>query len=257
MAMQLLGDTIDIHAGGIDNMFPHHENEIAQSEACSGKLFVKIWMHAEHLLVDHKKMAKSSGNFYTLRDLLEKGYTGPQVRYLLLQTHYKTQLNFTFQALEASKNSLDRLNECIRRIQEISTDKEVDSILPYTTSTLHLFNQALADDLNISAALAAIFDFVRQINSWCDEGKMQRKNGQEALDFLKKIDQVLGVCSFDAAEEPIPPELQQAFEQRLEARKNKNWQLADELRAFISQRGYTIEDTPNGPRLKRSWFYAQ
>ena len=121
MAMKILGETIDIHVGGIDNMFPHHENEIAQSEACSGKPFVKLWMHAEHLVVDHKKMSKSLGNFYTLRDLLAKGYTGTQVRYLLLQTHYKTQLNFTFQGLDGAKSALQRLNDFIQRLNEIES----------------------------------------------------------------------------------------------------------------------------------------
>ncbi len=161
MAIKILGETIDIHVGGVDNMFPHHENEIAQSEACSGKPFVKLWMHAEHLVVDHKKMSKSLGNFYTLRDLLNKGYTGTQVRYLLLQTHYKTQLNFTFQGLEAAKSALQRLNDFIQRLQEVDTRESGGQMEGLCHKALEEFADALADDLNISSALAVIFDFVR------------------------------------------------------------------------------------------------
>ncbi len=169
MAMKLLGETIDIHMGGIDNMFPHHENEIAQSEACSGKPFVKLWMHAEHLIVDQKKMSKSLGNFYTLRDLLDKGYTGTQVRYLLLQTHYKTQLNFTFQGLEAAKGALQRLSDFIQRLLERDQPQGMP-VEELCQRMLRSFAEALADDLNISLALAALFDFVREVNGRCDAG---------------------------------------------------------------------------------------
>jgi len=251
MAMKLLGETIDIHVGGVDNMFPHHENEIAQSEACSGKLFVKIWMHSEHLLVDNKKMSKSLGNFYTLRDLLEKGYTGTQVRYLLLQTHYKTQLNFTFQGLEATKSALHRLNDFIQRLSEIKGDQAGGRVEELSQKTLDHFAESLSDDLNISAALAAIFDFVRDMNGLCDSGQISKEEAEQALALMKKFDSVLGIFSFEKQELEIPAELQQAFEGRLQARKEKNWKLADELRDFIQQRGYVIEDTPHGVRLKK------
>ncbi len=251
MAMNLLGETIDIHVGGVDNMFPHHENEIAQSEACSDKLFVKIWLHAEHLLVDHKKMSKSLGNFYTLRDLLEKGYTGTQVRYLLLQTHYKTQLNFTFQGLESTKSALQRLNDFIQRLHEISSMQVGGRAEELCQKTFDHFAEALADDLNISAALAALFDFVREMNGLCDAGQIGKEEAQKALDLIRKLDSILGVLSFEKQESAIPAELQEAFERRLQARKDKNWKLADELRDFIQQRGYTIEDTPHGARLKK------
>ncbi len=175
MAMKLLGETIDIHVGGVDNMFPHHENEIAQSEACSGKPFVNLWMHAEHLVVDQKKMSKSLGNFYTLRDLLQKGFSGTQVRYLLLQTHYKTQLNFTFQGLEAAKGALQRLNDFIQRLYEIESEEETDEkVEGQCQQALVLFAEALADDLNISVALAALFDFVREMNGLCDVGQVNK-----------------------------------------------------------------------------------
>lgn len=251
MAIKLLGETIDIHVGGVDNMFPHHENEIAQSEACSDQPFVKIWMHSEHLLVDHKKMSKSLGNFYTLRDLLAKGYTGTQVRYLLLQTHYKTQLNFTFQGLEATKSALHRLNDFIQRLNEIDSHQAGGRVEELCQKTLDHFAEALADDLNISAALAAIFDFVRDMNGLCDSGQLSKEEAQQALNLMKKFDTILGVLTFEKQEPEIPIELKQAFERRLQARLEKNWKLADELRDFIQQRGYMIEDTPHGARLKK------
>lgn len=251
MAMQILGETIDIHVGGVDNMFPHHENEIAQSEAYSNKLFVKLWMHSEHLLVDHKKMSKSLGNFYTLRDLLGKGYTGTQIRYLLLQTHYKTQLNFTFQGLDSTKSALQRLNDFIQRLNEIDQSQEGGRVEELCQKTLDHFAEALADDLNISAALAALFDFVRDMNVLCDIGQISQAEAQKALELMKKMDSVLGVLSFEKQEPSIPQELQEAFERRLKARQEKNWKLADELRDFIQQRGYIIEDTPHGARLKK------
>ena len=251
MAMKLLGETIDIHVGGVDNMFPHHENEIAQSEACSGRKFANIWMHSEHLLVDNKKMSKSLGNFYTLRDLLNKGYTGIQIRYLLLQTHYKTQLNFTFQGLDAAKSALNRLNDFIQRLLEVEGEEAGGRVEELCQKTLDHFAESLADDLNISAALAAVFDFVRDMNGLCDTGRINKEEAQEALALMKKIDSVLALLNFEKEEAAIPEELKLAFERRLQARQEKNWKLADELRDFIQQRGYMIEDTPNGVRLKK------
>lgn len=251
MAMKILGDTIDIHVGGIDNMFPHHENEIAQSEACSDKPFVNLWLHSEHLLVDNKKMSKSLGNFYTLRDLLAKGYTGEQVRYLLLQTHYKTQLNFTFQGLEATKSALQRLNDFILRLSEIDHYESEGEAEAVCKRTLLAFAESLADDLNISAALATLFDFVREMNSLCDMKKISPEEAQKVLHFMRQIDSVLGLLTFEHKEPEIPRDLHEAFEKRLQARKDKNWKLADELRDFIHNRGYMIEDTPHGARLKK------
>lgn len=251
MAMNILGETIDIHVGGIDNMFPHHENEIAQSEACSGKLFVNLWMHAEHLLVDNKKMSKSLGNFFTLRDLLAKGYTGEQVRYMLLQTHYKTPLNFTFQGLDAIKNSLQRLNDFIQRLQEIDAEQQGGEIDPICQKTLRLFAEAMADDLNISEALAHLFDFVREINGLCDADQIGKEEAKKILHLMQRFDSVLGFLTFERKEPEIPQDLQEALEKRLQARKDKNWKLADEMRDLIQQRGYMMEDTPHGVRLKK------
>lgn len=254
MAMKILGETIDIHCGGVDNMFPHHENEIAQSEAYSGKPFVHLWMHAEHLIVDNKKMSKSLGNFYTLRDLLLKGFTGPQVRYMLLQTHYKTQLNFTFAGLDSVKISLQRLNDFIQRLLDYQNgDGNGKGLVePLIQKSLESFAHALADDLNISVALAAVFDFTREINSLCDSGSISRKEAEQVIDLMRKFDTVLGVLNFEKVLEEIPLELQEALQKRIEARKNKDWTQSDLLRDFIIKQGYLIEDTPKGARLKKA-----
>lgn len=255
MAISLLGPSIDIHCGGIDNMFPHHENEIAQSEAYTGKQFSRFWMHSEHLIVDNKKMSKSAGNFYTLRDLIEKGYTGTQVRYMLLQTHYKTQLNFTFGGLDAVRGTLQRLQDFIRRMQEIAASAPAKE--PHGTANALLegaftdFAKALADDLNISSALAVLFEMVRDINSLADAQKVASQEAKNVLHMLEKCNEVLGVLSFEEQAPEIPAHLQEALEKRIEARKSKNWAEADALRDLIHREGYVIEDTATGVRLKK------
>lgn len=255
MAMKLLGETIDIHVGGIDNMFPHHENEIAQSEAYSGKRFVNIWLHAEHLIVDNRKMSKSLGNFFTLRDLLNRGYSGKQIRYMLLHTHYKTQLNFTFEGLDAAQGALQRLNDFIQRMNEIEkngNEQGADELVkPVIDKAFSSFSNGLADDLNISAALAAIFEFVREVNSLSDQNRLGAKQAAQVLEIMKRFNSVLDVLTFKKEDEEIPEAIQKAFDQRLQARKDKNWSLADSLRDFIAKEGYVIEDTPKGARLKK------
>lgn len=254
MAMELLGETLDIHVGGVDNMFPHHENEIAQSEACSGKQFAKIWLHSEHLLVDNRKMSKSLGNFYTFRDLISKGYTGTQIRYMLLQTHYKTQLNFTLEGLEGTKSAIDRIQHLIERLQgipeKIQKGCEATKFQSYLDGAFNLFAASLADDLNISVALSALFDLIRDINSLCNAGEISFEQAGFVLDLMKTFDTVLGVMSFDK-EEAIPEDLLNLARQREEARQAKNWGLADQLRDMILERGYLIEDTPMGSRLHK------
>lgn len=248
MAISLLGDMIDIHCGGVDNMFPHHENEIAQSECYSCKRFVKYWLHAEHLLVDHKKMSKSLGNFYTLRDLLTKGYTGPEVRYLLLQTHYRTQLNFSMAGLDAARHSLTRLNDFIYRLRAV-TDSTIHDMAQVVQKTRKLFMEALADDLNISVALSALFEMVREVNILIDSGQIGSKGAGEILSFLNELDKVLGVLTLK--EDEVPKELQEALHKRDKARHEKNWAESDKWRDFILSKGYLIEDTPKGARLKK------
>lgn len=251
MAMQILGESIDIHCGGVDNLFPHHENEIAQSECFSGHQFVRYWMHAEHLLVDHKKMSKSLGNFYTLRDLLKKGYTGPEVRYLLLSTHYRTQLNFTLASLDAARSSLQRIEDLVLRLQQIQQTKSEFAIEPLLEKSLIRFKTALADDLNISAALASLFDLVRELNILCDEKKLSSEDAQKALQLFRDWEGVLGVLPLQKKEEEIPADLLQMLQKREQARRDRNWALSDQMRDAIHQRGYLIEDTPQGGRLKK------
>lgn len=393
MATKLLGETIDIHAGGVDNIFPHHENEIAQSESATGRPFVRHWMHIEHLLVDHKKMSKSAGNFYTLRDLLARGYTGREMRLLLLQVHYRIQLNFTLQALDAAKHAIERLADFIRRLKALRREKihsalnlilenalprspeglsirqrvlydlkavpdrelfepnvlepilqrilphnkekmkilqdilerakeernagilhpilakvlgpsskyaeltasivrdlkerdifdphalrpilakslpargvsgatvkilhglknkkDQGFVLPLLERAMRTFMEHLADDLNISPALAALFDVVREVNQLCDAGKIGLGEAEEVLDFLRRIDQVLGVLPLEQEEIPLESDLEEALAQREQARKEKQWERADAFREFIASRGYLVEDTPQGPRLKK------
>jgi len=250
MAMKLLGETIDIHCGGVDNIFPHHENEIAQSESFSGCPFVRHWVHVEHLVVDHKKMSKSLNNFYTLRDLLQRGYSGTQVRYLLLSTHYRTQLNFTMQGLEAAKASLQRLEDLIVRLQRIDKDVSNGAISEILSQADSRFCDALIDDLNISPALAVLFDLVRELNTLCDSNVLSQKDACDALALLRKWNQVLAVLPFDH-QEIISQELQDLLQRREEARQSKNYSMSDQLRNEILGRGYLIEDTPSGARLKK------
>lgn len=250
MATKLLGETIDIHVGGVDNIFPHHENEIAQSEGCTGKHFVRHWIHAEHLIVNGKKMSKSLGNFYTLRDLLDKGYTGAEVRYLLLSTHYRTQLNFTLEGLDAARQTLNRLRDFIRRLRSAQAPSG-DSLSPYIEKARQKFRTALSDDLNISLALAALFDMMKPINALIDVSKVTAVEAASVLTFLEELDTILAVLPLQEESLTIPPEIQEAFEKRQTARAAKDWAEADKQRDFIHAQGYQIEDSPNGSFVKR------
>ena len=218
MSMKYLGETFDIHGGGIDLVFPHHQNEIAQSECSTEKKFVNYWTHNEWLLVEGKKMSKSLGNFYTLRDVLEKGYGSTEIRYLLLSTHYRQQLNFTFEGLTAAKNSVERLQELIRKLKN-SKQAEQDQVLTENVlETREKFNKAMDDDLNISEALATIFDFARETNKLIERG-VSDQNSEEILEMLRDIDEVLGIMDF--SEEKLEPEMLKLIEKREELRKQK------------------------------------
>jgi cysteinyl-tRNA synthetase len=252
MAMTLLGETLDIHVGGVDNIFPHHENEIAQSESCTGKPFVKYWLHSEHLVVNHKKMSKSLGNFFTLRDLLNKGYSGIEVRYLLVQSHYRTQLNFTFEGLDGAKTVLEKFNHFILRMQEVADThtESTQGYIPILQNTLNQFAESLADDLNLSQALASVFDLMHEINQLYDQEVLTPKDAAGVLYVMEQINHVLGIFNFDTEGE-IPQEMHNLLEKRTKARSERDWKLADQLRQEILNNGYVIEDTPHGPRLKK------
>ncbi|MBI2143414.1 cysteine--tRNA ligase [Candidatus Woesearchaeota archaeon] len=252
MSMKYLGKAFDIHCGGIDLIFPHNQNEIAQSEGWTGKPFVRYWLHNEWLLVNGQKMSKSLGNFYTLRDVLAKGFSPVAVRYLLLSTHYRQQLNFTFEGVDAAKASIDRLNELIRKLQEIKGSNGKKSVLikkEIGTAAAN-FEKAMDDDLNISEALAAAFELVKSINHHIDSNSIDKKSATAALDFLEKVDSVLGVMSFEK-EEKLPKELVKLIDEREKLRKEKKFAEADKIRAKLREKGIHIDDTPEGVRWKK------
>jgi cysteinyl-tRNA synthetase len=241
MSMKHLGETFDIHCGGEDLIFPHHEDEIAQSEAATGKPFVRYWLHNAHLLVEGKKMSKSLGNFYTLRDLLAKGWTGREVRYALISAHYREQLNFTFDGLQGARSALQRMDEFLSKLQEIASAKPKNQ----PTELVSQFEAALDDDLNISEALGVIFEFVR-------EGNKRTVTPDEAAGILsvwKRFDDVLGFGMPVKSE--VPAEIQRSVEERQAARKAKDFKRSDEIRDQLAKQGWVIEDTPKGPRAKR------
>jgi cysteinyl-tRNA synthetase len=250
MSMKYLGKTFDIHCGGVDNIFPHHENEIAQSEAATGKTFVNYWLHNEHLLVEGRKMSKKFGNFYTLRDLLKQDIDPIAIRFLLLSTHYRSQFNFTFEGLESAKGAIERLRNFIGRLQEAegqSCDEKVeDSIKNVQTK----FYNALANDLNVSFMLAALFDFVREINLLLDRKKISKKEARKIIDVMKEFDSVIGVIGKIYDERSLPKDIEILIKQREEARKNKNWNRADEIRDQLKKMGILIEDTPHGTKWR-------
>jgi len=250
MAMATLGKTIDIHCGGVDNAFPHHENEIAQSEGATGCCFARHWVHVEHLLVDHKKMSKALGNFYTFRDLLKKGYTGVTLRYLLLSVHYRTQLNFTFASLNAARMSLQRIEDFIARLRSVRLKKPIDQNVQEIIQRADLrFRSALADDINISVALASIFELIREMNILGDEDRLGIEEAEAILNYFHQWNQVLAIFPFDESE--IPEEVKAMLVQREEARMKKNFQMSDQMRDAIQARGFLIEDTTTGVRLKK------
>jgi len=248
MARALLGKTIDIHIGGVDNIFPHHENEIAQSEGCHDQLFTRFWVHVDHLVVDGKKMSKSLNNFYTLRDVLAKGYSSAEIRYLLMSTHYRIKLNFTIDGLHAARHSLDRLGNFVDRLHQVQGGHCYHSRVQTARAQ---FRQALGDDLNISKALAVLFNFVRRVNLDIDRGFMTVLGAAEILTFLGDVNDVLGFIPMKGGQCKWPKEVQIALDKRQEARHKKNWAEADRHRDYIESKGYKIEDDPRGPRLRK------
>lgn len=251
MSMKYLGPSFDIHTGGVDNMFPHHDDEIAQSEAANGKPFVRYWLHCAHLVVDGKKMSKSAGNFHTLRDILERGYSGREVRWVLLGGHYRQALNFTLRECDDARATLDRVDELVRRLKEAAGDiQPADPRPEFLRDAEQQFRAGLEDDLNISAALAALFDAVRDLNRRLDAGQLTEADAAAALDLLRGFDAVLGCLDVDRAEE-VPEEVLQQVQERQQARKDKDFARADRIRDELAAAGWTVEDTPTGPHVKR------
>jgi cysteinyl-tRNA synthetase len=250
MSMKLLGPSFDLHLGGEDLIFPHHEDEIAQSEGAglqpAGQRFVKHWMHGAHLLVEGKKMAKSLGNFFTLKDLTAKGYTGREIRCLLLNAHYRETFNFTEKGLYGARTSLARVDECLAKLRDLAGDSKAAP----DAAVLASFAEMLDDDLNIAGAWGVLFDWVHRTNQQLATNTLTPAQAASALAAWDAVDQVLGVGKLPESE--IPPELNDLLEQRIAARKAKDFKRSDAIRDELKVKGWVIEDTPKGAKLKRA-----
>jgi cysteinyl-tRNA synthetase len=249
MSMKLLGPALDIHCGGIDNLFPHHENEIAQSEAFTGLKFVNYWMHSTHLLVDGEKMSKSRGNFYTIKDLTGKGHTARAVRYALLSAHYRKPLNFTFDLLKQAESSLKRIDEFVFDLGKITAAGEKDASLSEALKMAsEKFETSLDDDLNISEALSALFGLISYY--YDRRGEANRGNVPEIKSWLEGIDRVLGFIQ-PAVEEALSPGEEELISQRALARKGGDYKKSDEIRGRLLETGIEVRDTKDGQVWKR------
>ncbi len=249
MSMKYLGESFDIHCGGVDNIFPHHENEIAQSQCATGKVFVKYWLHCAHLVVEGKKMSKSLGNFFTLRDLLDKGIDALAIRYVLVATHYRQPNNFSFDALEAAGQALRRIQDFRLRLKELRGPG--NDLLKVCDACRTAFQNAMDDDLNTSGALAAVFDFIRDANKMMDALEVGEAGAANALALLDELDLALGIFS-QKTEENVPEEILALVQDRQDARRTKDFARADEIRDQLTASGWVLEDTPDGPRVKKA-----
>jgi len=254
MAMKYLGETLDIHTGGVDLTFPHHENEIAQSEALTGKPFVRYWLHAEHLFVDGQKMSKSLGNFYTLRDLLGMSYTPEVIRYQLAAVPYRRKLNFTFDGLKAAATSIDRLRNYKLRLETAKfADGTNEKLIERTHFATAAFNEALDNDLNTAEALAAVFEYVRDTNSAMDLGEFLAGNTPSAFEFLTHFDRVFEVLKPSARAAGLSDvDVEAKIAERSAAKKSRDFARADQVRKDLAEQGIILEDTKEGVRWKRS-----
>jgi len=254
MSMKYLGTTFDMHSGGEDLIFPHHENEIAQSEAATGKRFVRYWLHSGMLLVGGRKMAKSLGNFFTLRDLLSKGHDPIAIRYLLMSAHYRAQLNFTEEALSNAEKAMEALRATLQRVRGIDArSKGKNRELGKTLSREEReFEKAMDDNLNTPRALAALHRIARAVNRAIDHGRVSGEDALTITHLLSSLDMVLGIFSEKTTRESLPEEAERLIKQREEARARKDWATADKLRERLLAIGISVEDTPRGTAWKRT-----
>lgn len=254
MSKHYIGETIDIHGGGVDLIFPHHENEIAQSEAATGEPLAHYWMHNGHINIDNKKMSKSAGNFFTTRDVAEK-YGYEAIRYLMIQAHYRSPINYSIDLLEACKASLERLYNCrnsIDRAIGTAADGDIsDEVKGFLDKRKTQFIEALSDDLNTADGISAIFELVREINSLISAGNASKSELKACADLFDELTGVLGICYNRKTHEAIPEEIRKLADERQEARKAKDFARADALRDKISELGYIIEETRQGTTIKR------
>ncbi|HEV7238036.1 MAG TPA: cysteine--tRNA ligase [Thermoanaerobaculia bacterium] len=256
MSMDLLGDTFDIHTGAVDLIFPHHENEIAQSEGATGKPFVRFWVHGEHLNIDQMKMSKSLGNIYTLKEIEEMGYSPLALRYALISVPHRTKLNFTTQSLDDAKHALARIESFLLRLDEVArsgprdaahADDQGDALIG---RLLGEFQEAMDDDLNTAGALGALFTFIRDANTAIDAGRISPGDAEGMRAALRKIDPVLDI--FPEIEQSIDAEIEALIAARNAARKARNFAESDRIRDLLLSRGILLEDTPRGVRWRRS-----
>jgi cysteinyl-tRNA synthetase len=251
MSMKYLGETFDIHAGGIDLVFPHHENEIAQSEGATGKQFVRYWIHFEHLKVDGETMSKSKGNYYTYRDVAAKGYSAGAVRYFLLSVPYNKQINFTFDALGGAEKTLDGLRDFRARLSEAKTTPGMNEELHQAALRAATeFEAGMDDDLNTSVALAVIHNLTRIVNTALARKKLQAENQRELLALLQRFDSVLNIFGVEQ-HDMLDSEIQSLIEARQEARRRRDFGRGDEIRDELAGRGIILEDTKDGVRWRR------
>ena len=249
MSAKYLGMPFDIHGGGKDLIFPHHENEIAQAEGEVDTQFCRVWIHSEFLLINNEKMSKSKGNFFTAEEIMDK--FGPEAtRFFLINSHYRTEINLTDDSLEAAKNTLARFQDFIVRLQSVKDGKSNPKVKKFVGKARSAFEEAMDDDLNISEALGHLFDFIRAVNVLIQDSALSEENAVSVLEFLKEIDAVLGVMHFE--EEELEEKFAKLITKREEARKNKDYATGDKIRDQLKKRGIIIEDTPEGTRWKRA-----
>jgi cysteinyl-tRNA synthetase len=256
MALRLLGEApIDLHAGGIDLIFPHHENEIAQAEGATGRQFARCWVHVEHLFVEGEKMSKSIGNVYSLPDILAKGYRASALRYLLLSSHYRKQLNFTWAGMDQAEQSLCRIVDLLARLESATGDGENPDVSAMAAKATAAFRAAIESDLNTAGGLAAIFDLVREVNAAADARQVSAADAATVAGAIEQMDRVLGVINLRRAEDAKPPvpveEIERQIEERRAAKQRRDFAAADAIRLSLAERGVLLEDGPAGTRWKR------
>jgi cysteinyl-tRNA synthetase len=257
MALRLLdGAPIDIHAGGVDLIFPHHENEIAQSEGSTGETFSRFWFHVEHLLLDKGiKMSKSIGNVLSVKEILSQGYRASALRYVLLSTHYRKQLRFTWDSLAQAEESLRRLMDCLGRLDTVTAASSSSAFAERVESACERFDTRMADDLNTPGALGVVFELVRDVNAAVDAGTVSVEDVLIIRKAFDKFDEVLGVIALRRVEDEQPPveveEIERLVEERNAARRGRDFSLSDQIRDDLDDRGVILEDTPTGTRWKR------